>query len=273
MNRRKPHRSPLPPRGSSRAAAGAPGGGRYWIFGLHAVEAALANPERKCHRFLAAQGLNEEAARRLAQAAGSAGVPRPHRESPDRADLEALLPPGTVHQGVALLVSPLPEPGIEAAWEGLAEGESGIVVVLDQATDPRNVGAVLRSAAAFGARAVIAQTRHAPDETGVLAKAASGALERVPLVQATNLARAMETLKENGYWCVGLDARAETTLAGAGLSGRVALVLGSEGEGLRRLVRESCDLLARIPIAGAVESLNLSNAAAVALYELARDRA
>lgn len=268
MTRKKPPRSVPPPRGQGPR----PGGDRLWIFGQHAVEAALANPERKCHRLLAAQGLAEEATRRLAKAAADADTPRPQAEHPSRADLEALLPPGAVHQGVALLASPLPDAGIEASWQGLAENEGGIVVILDQATDPRNVGAVLRSAAAFGARAVITQARHAPDETGVLAKAASGALERVPLVQATNLARAMETLKENGFWCVGLDARAGQTLAEASLSGRVALVLGSEGEGLRRLVRESCDLLVRIPIAGMMESLNLSNAAAVALYELARER-
>lgn len=271
MSRRKP-----PPRHQPGPAKGrpprperpepAPTGGRYWIYGLHAVEAALANPRRPCHRLVAAESLAQEIRDRLVTAG------RIDAEIRSRPDLEALLPPGAVHQGVALQVSALEDAGLEAAWEGLADGAAATVIVLDQATDPRNVGAVLRSAAAFGARAVIAQSRHSPDETAALAKAASGALERVPYAQVTNLARALSELKENGYWCVGLDARAPQTLAETDLSGRVALVLGSEGEGLRRLVKESCDLLARIPISGAMESLNLSNAAAVALYEVARRR-
>lgn len=270
MSKRKPPRpfagqnKSRPPRLERPEPAAS--GGRYWIYGLHAVEAALANRRRPCHRLVVADSLGAEARDRMA-AAGRAAV-----ETKPRADLEALLPPAAVHQGVALQVSALEDAGIEAAWEGLPDGASAVVVVLDQATDPRNVGAVLRSAAAFGARAVIAQSRHSPDETAALAKAASGALERVPYVQATNLARALADLKENGYWCVGLDARAPQTLAQTDLSGRVALVLGSEGEGLRRLVKESCDLLARIPISGEMESLNLSNAAAVALYEVARRR-
>ncbi|MEO5338669.1 MAG: 23S rRNA (guanosine(2251)-2'-O)-methyltransferase RlmB [Magnetospirillum sp. WYHS-4] len=272
MSRRPPPRPAHSPRRSGRPLPPPAGGGRLWIYGMHAVEAALANPARPCHRLLVAQAAGDEVLDRLAAAGARAMVPRPAAETCARPELEALLPPGAVHQGVVLLVSPLPETGVDAAWEGLADGAGGVAVVLDQATDPRNVGAVLRSAAAFGARAVIVQSRHAPDETAALAKAASGALERVPLVQATNLVRAMDELKANGFWCVGLDARAPGSLAEADLTGRVALVLGSEGGGLRRLVRESCDLLARIPMSGAVESLNLSNAAAVALYETARGR-
>jgi 23S rRNA (guanosine2251-2'-O)-methyltransferase len=162
---------------------------------------------------------------------------------------------------------------LDELMDGLEGRDSAVVLVLDQVTDPHNVGAVLRSAAAFGAVAVVVQDRHAPDESGVLAKSASGALERMPLLREVNLARALDRLKEGGFWCAGLAADGPVTLAQAKLSGRVALVLGSEGEGMRRLVRERCDAIVRLPITEAVESLNVSNAAAVALYELARDGA
>jgi len=147
------------------------------------------------------------------------------------------------------------------------------VIVLDRAEDPHNVGAVLRSAAAFGAQAVILPDRHAPNATAALAKVASGALETVPLVRVTNLARALGQLKQAGFWCIGFDMAADALLAAADIGGKAALVLGSEGDGLRRLTRASCDLLVRIPLVrGGIESLNLSAAAAIALYERARDR-
>jgi len=236
------------------------GGASVWLYGTHAVTAALVNPERKIRRLVA----TAEMARTLP----------PSRIAPDlmaRPEIDRLLPAGAVHQGVAVLVEPLPAWGVEDVVRAGALTERAIVVVLDQVTDPHNVGAILRSAAAFGALAVIVPDRHAPEETGALAKSASGALERMPLVRVTNLARALDLLKDGGFWIAGLAADAPKTLAQAGLSGRVAMVLGAEGDGLRRLTREHCDHLVRLPMTGEMESLNVSNAAAVALYELARD--
>ena len=239
-----------------------------WLYGAHTVLAAVANPDRRIRRLIAM----EAAFPRLQAATAAAPAARPVVEAADRRALEALLPPGAVHQGMAALVEPLTELALEDLLQRLSAQSHARLVVLDQATDPRNVGAVVRSAAAFSAAAVLTQDRHAPATTGALAKAAAGGLERVPLLGVVNLARALRTLQASGFWCVGLDAEAEGTLATSLPSGRVALVLGSEGRGLRRLVREACDVLARIPIDPASGSLNLSAAAAIALYELARDR-
>jgi 23S rRNA (guanosine2251-2'-O)-methyltransferase len=221
------------------------------------VRAALGNPARRIRRVLASR----EAAAAL-----------PPDAAPERAEaatIAGLLPPGAVHQGLAALVDPLSPPPLA---EALAAAP-GPVLVLDQVTDPRNVGAILRSAAAFGAAAVIVQDRHAPLEGGAMARAAAGALERIPLLRAVNLARTLEALKQAGLWIVGLAADAPTTLAEAGLGDRrVALVLGAENEGMRRLTREACDLTVRLPQSRAVESLNVSVAAAVALYAVQRDR-
>jgi 23S rRNA (guanosine2251-2'-O)-methyltransferase len=236
--------------------------GGVWLYGLHAVAAALGNPNRHRRRLLAtAQGRDALKATGVADFGAAVQVV-------ERSEIEARLPPGAVHQGVALLADPLAEVPLPEVCAGAAADAR--VVVLDQATDPRNVGAVLRAAAAFGATAVIAQSRHAPEATGALAKAASGALETVPLIRVANLARALEKLKDAEFWCVGLDGGAEGTIAEALPRGRVALVLGAEGAGLRRLTRETCDELARIPITDTVESLNVAAAAAVALYEVVR---
>jgi 23S rRNA (guanosine2251-2'-O)-methyltransferase len=237
-------------------------GGAVWLYGLHAVSAALANPARRLRRLLVTRGAEQELAERFSP---------PWRIAPEpveRNRLDALLPPDAIHQGAALLADPLNPPPMEK----LLEGTTGPVLVLDQVTDPRNVGAILRSAAAFGAAAMVVQDRHAPQETGTLARAASGALEVVPILREVNLSRALEQLKKSGLWVVGLEADGPVTLAQSGLTGRrVALVLGAEGEGLRRLTRETCDELVRLPINAAMESLNVSAAAAVALYELARE--
>lgn len=237
--------------------------GPVWLYGTHACLAALQNPSRYNHRLLITKETQSSLESRLPE-----GGPRP--EITDKARLESLLPKEAVHQGIALLAEPLEDPGIESLAE--PAGGKDIVVVLDHVTDPRNVGAILRSAAAFGARALIVTDRHAPEATGALAKAASGGLEAVPMLRVANLARALELLAGYGYWRVGLEMESEKTLEQAltGI-GRVALVLGAEDEGLRRLTREHCDFLAKLPMqGGAVESLNVSAAAAVALYECAR---
>lgn len=230
-----------------------------WIYGRHAVAAALNNPDRRRRRLLA----TEDAAAVLGAGGGAAEIVA-------RDDIAAVLPAGAVHQDAALLVEPLAVVAVAELCARIAAAERSAVVVLDRVSDPHNVGAVLRSAAVFGALGVIVPERGAPEVTGALAKAASGALESVPLLHVPNLVRAMTALKDAGMWCVGLDAAAPTTLAELELAPRTALVLGAESAGLRRLTRETCDLLARIPAPGALTSLNVSNACAVALYEYAR---
>lgn len=248
-----------PPRRGAGPRGEPPKEGGVWLYGLHAVAAALANPARRVRRLVATA---EGAAKLVRMAPGAAP------EIFDRQALDRLLPGGAVHQGVALLVDPLVQPDLEDIIARASEAAT--LVILDQVTDPHNIGAVLRSAAAFGALALLQTERGSPAATGIVAKSASGALEAVPLVAVTNLVRALERLKQANFWCVGLDGEAERTLAEAALSGRVALVLGAEGKGLRRLTREHCDLLVRLPTRPPVASLNVSNAAAVALYELAR---
>jgi 23S rRNA (guanosine2251-2'-O)-methyltransferase len=263
----RPNRAPEP----QRATPGRPPAqdreatppGSHWIHGLHAVAAALANPRRRARRLLATTEAEAELARR---------VPKPWRcaaEVVDRGRFQTFLPEDAVHQGAALLVEPLTPLALEQA---IAKSD-GPVLLLDQVTDPRNVGAVLRSAAAFGAACVVMQDRHAPPETGALARAASGALESVPIAREVNLSRAIVALQRAGFWVLGLAGEATRTLAEATpRDRRVALVLGAEDAGLRRLQRETCDELVRLPIAPGIESLNVAAAAAVALYEVVRDR-
>ncbi|PWR19402.1 23S rRNA (guanosine(2251)-2'-O)-methyltransferase RlmB [Zavarzinia aquatilis] len=236
-----------------------------WLYGHHPVLAALGNEARRCHRLVTSVESADELPPALVQAIEARDIPV---ESVTRDVLERMLPPGSVHQGLALKVEPLEELSLDEAC-ARDDGERAIVVVLDQVTDPHNVGAILRSAAAFGARAVIVTDRHAPGATAVMAKSASGALDVIPLVRVVNLARALDELGEMGYWRIALDADAGQSLAECDTTGSVAIVLGAEGVGLRRLTRERCDVMAKLPIQG-MESLNVSNAAAVALYELVR---
>ena len=255
-------RAPAPavaPAAPPRPAGPAAPRGSVWLHGIHAVAAALANPARRPKRLL----LTEEAEANLL-----ARLPQPWpiaAERIERARLDHLLGRDTVHQGAGLLADLLPPPALTAVL-----ARPGPILVLDQVTDPRNIGATLRSAAAFGAAAVVLQDRNAPEETGVMAKAASGALETMPLLRAVNLARTLVALKAAGLWVVGLDAGAPP-LRGTALSERrVVLVLGAEGDGMRRLVRETCDELAGLAMPGVMESLNVSAAATLALYELTR---
>lgn len=237
-----------------------------WLYGHHPVLAALENEARRCHRLVTAVESADELSPALQRAIEARDIPV---ESVTRDVLERMLPAGSVHQGLALKVDPLEELSLDEAC-ARDDGERAVVVVLDQVTDPHNVGAILRSAAAFGARAVIVTDRHAPGATAVMAKSASGALDVIPLVRVVNLARALDELGEMGYWRIALDADAEHSLAECDTTGSVAIVLGAEGVGLRRLTRERCDTTAKLPIKG-MESLNVSNAAAVALYELVRN--
>ena len=269
------------PRAPSRAPSAVIGGGRgrrpaapaepgaSWIFGVHAALAVLVNQRRRVRRLVltaeveARHGAAIAAVRDRCQA-------RPAIETATRKALSALLPEAAAHQGIAVLAEPLAAVSLDTVCR--AAPARCQVVVLDQVSDPHNVGAVMRSAAAFGSLALVMQDRHAPRETGALAKAASGALEHLPLVRVTNLARALGALKDAGFWCVGLAVGAETALAETDLAGRVAIVLGAEGAGLRRLTAARCDILARLPTGGPIAQLNVSNAAAIALYEAARQR-
>jgi 23S rRNA (guanosine2251-2'-O)-methyltransferase len=232
-----------------------------WLYGLHAVRAALANPKRFVKRaVLTARGVEEIGPKLLA---------RVRHEVTDMAGVSKILPEGAVHQGIALLVEPLPRRELDDVLAEAA-GKRRVVLVMDQITDPHNAGAILRTAAAFGVTAVIVQDRHSPPETGVLAKAASGALDIVPVVVAVNIARALEELGKLEFWRIALAGDGDMTLRDAMHKSDIALVVGSEGDGIRRLVRERCDVSAFLPIDAAMESLNVSNAAAVALYEIRR---
>ncbi|QYZ68336.1 23S rRNA (guanosine(2251)-2'-O)-methyltransferase RlmB [Neotabrizicola shimadae] len=231
-----------------------------WLFGIHAVRDALLNPDRQKLRLV----LTKNAADRLGDAVAEGGL---EPEIVEPRNFHVPIDEGSVHQGAALEVKPLNWGKLE---DVAISGRGGpLVVLLDRVTDPHNVGAVLRSAEVFGARAVIAPRHHSAPETGALAKTASGALERQPYLRVTNLSEAMETLRDMGYFLIGLDGAAPVALAEAVASAGtrpIGLVMGAEGPGLREKTRETCDILARIPFTGEFGSLNVSNATAVALY-------
>jgi len=238
-----------PPSGGARAS----GDGAVILYGWHTVKAALENPARRIRRLYA----TANAARRLAED-GVALALEPELVRPDA--IAQRLGPDAVHNGLLAEADPLPSLELDEIEP------AGVVLVLDQITDPHNVGAILRTAAAFAVKAVVTTARHSPEATGVLAKSASGALEYVPIVTVQNLARALETLRERGFLLVGLDSSGDADLGDAALRSPLALVLGAEGKGLRQLTRATCDQVARLDLPGRIKSLNVSNAAALALY-------
>src|ERR1700726_3796647 len=246
--------------GGHKAAHKAPWRGREGaaddtviLYGWQTVTGALANPERRIRKLL----LTENAARRLGEENIDTRIP-PEIVRPSLIDQR--LGPDAVHQGMLAEADPLPSPDIDTL------PQQGIVLVLDQITDPHNVGAILRSAAAFAVKAIVTTARHSPEATGVLAKSASGALELVPLVTVQNLARALTELNETGFLTVGLDSEGSENLGEVALRQPLALVLGAEGKGLRQLTRETCSVVARLDLPGEIKSLNVSNAAVLALY-------
>lgn len=253
-------RMPAPNRASESAKAAR-------LYGDHPVRAAWLNPVRRCRRLVGTPAALAAFAPTL-DAAAAARLPRPTPEPTDRRAVDQLLPEGAVHQGLMLEADPLPDPGLDAVLAGLAQDQQAILVVLDQITDPHNVGAILRSAAAFGAAGMMMTERHAPPVTGALARSASGAVEAVPILRVVNLARTLRQLADDNFLCVGLSEDAATALPDVPRAPRTALVIGAEGAGLRRLTRDTCQVLARLPTTGPLATLNASNAAAIALYEL-----
>lgn len=229
------------------------GDGPVILYGWHTVTMALANPRRRIRKLT----LTENAARRLAEEHIETRV-APEIVRPQ--EIDRLLSPDAVHQGLLAEADPLPSPEIETLTQ------DGMVLVLDQITDPHNVGAIMRSAAAFAVKAIVTTARHSPEATGVLAKAASGALELVPVVTVQNLARALTALNERGFQTVGLDSEGSEDISDVALREPLALVLGAEGKGLRQLTRETCSVVARLDMPGEIKSLNVSNAAVLALY-------
>ncbi len=273
MAKRK-QRSHRPPDRKSGRTARPSRRNLLWIYGLHPVVAALENPARQGQRLL----VTPEGMDRLPDALRSdlAGRASLSVESAGRGDLDALLP-GAIHQGLALQASPLSSHDLDEVIDDLAGLPGGdLLIALDHVTDPQNVGAILRSAAFYGAAGMILTDRHAPPESGALAKAAAGAVDMVPIYRVGNLAATLRKLQSVGFWCVGLDGEADIDLADSDTSGPTVLVMGAEGDGMRRLTRETCDLSARLPRppdrTPLMDSLNVSNAAAVALGLVVQNR-
>jgi 23S rRNA (guanosine2251-2'-O)-methyltransferase len=239
------------------------------LFGFHAVRAALLNPQRDI-QIIYTTPQSQDELEEILQEADEQGLLRPMPQIVSKDMLDKACPKEAVHQGVALICKDLPELYLQDLLNQSQHKKHMCLVILDQVTDPHNIGAILRSACAFGIDGLIVQSRHSPDMTGTLAKAASGALEHVPILVETNLSRTIETLQKNGFFVLALDERGRDEIAKAPDFEKCALVMGAEGPGLRPLIRDKCDLLVKLPTTGALSSLNVSNATAIALYALAQ---
>ncbi len=251
------------PKNRGKVRRGPPDGGKSdaanaLLYGHHAVTAALANKKRRITQLVCTSSVAKDL-----EASGQTSRIKPTLA--ETAEISALLPAGAVHQGITLKTNPLHEPDLDQVMDGATR-----LAFLDQVTDPHNVGAILRSAAVFGVSGLVMTDRNSPPQSGVLAKSASGALEHVSITRVSNLSRAIDTVIKQGFTVIGLDGDSSHELSEIDTAGKTALVLGAEGAGLRRLTRDKCDWLAKLPASGPMRSLNVSNAAAVAFYELAR---
>lgn len=232
------------------------------IYGRHAVLSALSNPKRKIQKLLITAE-NRTEIEKLSSSVPFSIV--------DKKDFNKILPEDAVHQGFALYCNRLENYDIADLIEMAEDKKRCCILILDQVTDPQNIGAIIRSCAAFDTLGLVVQDKNSPLESGAMDKAAAGTIEFVPIARVTNLSRAIETLKENGFWVMGMDGYADTTIDKINKDGKIAIVMGSEGKGMRRLVQENCDSSVKLPISSNVESLNVSTAAAITLYELSKE--
>ncbi|MBE6448843.1 MAG: 23S rRNA (guanosine(2251)-2'-O)-methyltransferase RlmB [Alphaproteobacteria bacterium] len=228
------------------------------LYGRHAVISALNNPKRKTIKLLCTKDTASE-------------VKQYNPQIVDRKEIEKLLPPDSVHQGFALVCNELPPVSLEEIIEIANTKDSCTILILDQVTDPQNIGAIIRSAVAFNTLAIIIQDKNSPPETGTMAKASAGMIEHLPIIRVTNLSRAIEQLKKAGFWTIGMDGYAQNTPANIKKGGKNAIIMGSEGKGMRRLVEENCDITIKLPMNPKVESLNVATAASIILYELNKE--
>ena len=232
---------------------------RVVLYGRHATFEALKNPLRKIQKVLITAENEAELKKDFSEIS---------YQIVQKKEIEKILPPNAVHQGFALFTKPLAPVFLEDLLQASSHKEKCVVLILDQVTDPQNIGAIMRSAAAFNAAGIIVQDKNAPLETGAMAKASAGTIEFMPLIRATNLSRAIEQLKKAGFWVIGMDGYATQSLKDINKNAKIAVVMGSEGAGMRRLIQESCDLTVRLEMNPRVESLNVSVAAGIVLYEL-----